>query len=45
MIIINILLYVFSDSANHANGEVIPQKDAQPEGSTVGPTDDAKLVF
>ncbi|XP_034060032.1 treacle protein isoform X1 [Gymnodraco acuticeps] len=30
------------DSANHANGEVIPQKDAQPEGSTVGPTDDAK---
>ncbi|XP_010780252.1 zinc finger protein 185 [Notothenia coriiceps] len=30
------------DSANHANGEVIPPKDAQPEGSTVGPTDDAK---
>ncbi|KAK5887940.1 hypothetical protein CesoFtcFv8_016494 [Champsocephalus esox] len=30
------------DSANHANGEVNPQKDAQPEGSTVGSTDDAK---
>ncbi|XP_063751796.1 zinc finger protein 185 isoform X2 [Eleginops maclovinus] len=31
------------NSANQANGEVIPPKDAQPEGSTVGPTDDAKL--
>ncbi|XP_037604349.1 zinc metalloprotease ZmpB isoform X2 [Sebastes umbrosus] len=31
------------DSANQANGEVIPPlKDAQPEGSTVETTDDAK---
>ncbi|XP_070772969.1 zinc finger protein 185 isoform X2 [Enoplosus armatus] len=32
------------DSANKANGEVVPpHKDAQPEGSTVETTDDTKL--
>lgn len=39
-------LLCLRDSTNQANVEVIPpQKDAQPEGSTVETTDDTKLVY
>lgn len=41
-----LFFFFFSDSTNHANGEVIPsQIEALPEGSTEETTHDIKLVY